>query len=118
MTVIKAIRLKPELTLTQLFERYLEFKKPVVKPTTFHYLVTSIQADIDRCPYQGLSEDDALQVRTWLLADSLFCQGILTCSLRRGVLRVRLDYGQKNRSQTVVKRYSVSSFRIQFLVNF
>jgi len=70
LTVIETIKPKSELTLTKLFERYLEFKKPVLKSTTFHYLVTSIQAYIDRCPYQYLSEDDALQVRTWLLGDT------------------------------------------------
>ncbi len=50
LTVVETIKSKPELTLTKLFERYLEFKKPAVKPTTFHYLVTSIQAYINRYP--------------------------------------------------------------------
>ena len=39
LTVVETLKSKPELTLTKLFERYLEFKKPALKPTTFHYLV-------------------------------------------------------------------------------
>lgn len=70
LTVIETIKPKPELTLTQLFSRYLEFKKPTLKATTFNYLVTGIQSYVDRCPYQPLSEDCALQVRAWLLEDT------------------------------------------------
>jgi integrase len=70
LTVVETIKPKPQLTLTQLFSGYLEFKKPALKATTFNYLVTGIQSYIDRCPYQPLSEDSALQVRTWLLEDT------------------------------------------------
>ena len=70
LTVIETVKPKPELTLTQLFSRYLEFKKPTLKATTFNYLVTGIQSYIDRCPHQPLSEDGALQVCAWLLEDT------------------------------------------------
>ncbi|MEG4497858.1 hypothetical protein QUB05_17680 [Microcoleus sp. F10-C6] len=56
--------------MTQLFQSYLEFKKTCCPARKFHYLVTSIQAYIDRCPYQSLSEDDAWQLRPWLLGDT------------------------------------------------
>lgn len=70
LTVIETVKPKPEPTLTQLFAKYLVFKKPTLKPTTFNYLVTGIQSYIDRCPYQSLSEDSALQIRAWLLEDT------------------------------------------------
>ncbi|MEG4446266.1 tyrosine-type recombinase/integrase [Microcoleus sp. AT9_B5] len=70
LTVVETIKPKPELTLTKLFAKYLEFKKPALKATTFNYLVTGIQSYVDRCPYQPLSEDCALQVRAWLLEDT------------------------------------------------
>jgi integrase len=70
LTVIETVKPKPELTFTQLFSKYLEFKKPALKATTFNYLVTGIQSYVDRCPHQPLSEDGALQVRAWLLEDT------------------------------------------------
>ncbi|MEG3984419.1 tyrosine-type recombinase/integrase [Microcoleus sp. D3_18a_C4] len=103
LTVVETIKPKPELTLSKLFERYLEFKKPAVKPTTFHYLVTSIQAYIDRCPYQGLSEDDALQIRAWLLGDT-------TNSMTKRVLtyvNAAVEWGIKFK---IITRLSASPF--------
>ena len=70
LTVVETIKPQPELTLAQLFSKYLEFKKPTLKTTTFNYMVTGIQSYIDRCPYQPLSEDSALQVRAWLLENT------------------------------------------------
>jgi integrase len=70
LTVVETIKPQPELTLNKLFERYLEFKKPTLKATTFNYMVTGIQSYIDRCPYQPLSENGALLVRAWLLEDT------------------------------------------------
>ncbi len=104
MIVIETLNLKPELTLTKLFERYLEFKKPAVKPTTFHYLVTSIQAYIDRCPYQDLSEDDAWQLRVWLLEDT-------TNSMTKRVLtyaNAAIEWGIKFK---IISGLRVSPFR-------
>jgi integrase len=70
LTVVEFIKPAPGLTLSQLFSRYLEFKKPTWKPTTFNYMVASIQAYIDRCPCQVLSENNALQIRVWLLENT------------------------------------------------
>jgi integrase len=49
LTIVEIIKPAPGLTLSQLFSRYLEFKKPTWKPTTLNYMVASIQAYIDRC---------------------------------------------------------------------
>ena len=67
LTVIETIKPQPEITFSQLFVKYLQYKKPTVKETTFNYLVTGIQSYVDRCPYQAVSEENALQVRQWLL---------------------------------------------------
>lgn len=56
LTVIETIKPQPETTFSQLFVKYLQYKKPTVKETTFNYLVTGIQSYIDRCPYQVVSE--------------------------------------------------------------
>ena len=56
LTVIETIKPQPEITFSQLFVKYLQYKKPTVKETTFNYLVV-IQSYVDRCPYQGVSED-------------------------------------------------------------
>ena len=104
LTVIETIKPKPEQTLTQLFERYLEFKKPVVKPTTFHYLLTSIQAYVDRCPYQALSEDNALQIRAWLLDDT-------TNSMTKRILtyvNAAVEWGIKFK---IISGFTVSPFQ-------
>ncbi|MCU0544855.1 MAG: tyrosine-type recombinase/integrase [Oscillatoriaceae cyanobacterium Prado104] len=69
LTVIETVKPVPQLTLTELFTKYLEFKKPTYKPTTFGYMET-LHEYLGRCPHQSLSEDSALQIRAWFLADT------------------------------------------------
>ncbi|PIG94595.1 site-specific integrase [Gloeocapsopsis sp. IPPAS B-1203] len=56
---------KVNLTTTQLFSKYLEFKQIGLKESTIHYLKTSVYKYLEKCPYQAL--DEALEVRQWLL---------------------------------------------------
>lgn len=70
LTVVEPIKTKPELTFSELFNRYLLFKKPSLKTTTFNYLIKSIQVYIDRFPDTKVSEETALEVREWLLENT------------------------------------------------
>jgi integrase len=67
LTVIESIK-KPELDIVQLFEKYLDFKKPELKESTLHYLKTSVYDYLVKCPYQNL--DNALEIRQWLLSNT------------------------------------------------
>lgn len=70
LAVVESIKSKPELAFSVLFDRYLLFKKPSLKTTTFNYLIRSIQVYIDRCPVTKISEENALEVREWLLENT------------------------------------------------
>jgi len=60
----------PNLTLSDLFSKYVEFKRPTWKPKTLNYMVATIQFHVNGCPYQLLSQNSSLQIRAWLLANT------------------------------------------------
>ncbi|MGV0027262.1 hypothetical protein [Phormidesmis priestleyi] len=58
---------KPQPTLSELWERYTEFKQPQVSPSTFCKDYTKQQNHIRRFPSQSL--DDAIAIRDYLLSN-------------------------------------------------
>lgn len=54
-----------ELNLTELWERYCDYKEPDRKAATMHYLRSGIGNHIYNCPHQSIS--DALEIKRWLL---------------------------------------------------
>lgn len=70
LTVVESIEPKAEITFSDLFQRYLLFKKPTLKETTFNYLIKSIQVYIDRYPHTIISDENALEICQWLLKNT------------------------------------------------
>jgi integrase len=54
-----------DLTLSELWEKYCQYKATDRKPATIHYLVHGLGAHIHSCPYQQI--DLSLEIRGWLL---------------------------------------------------
>lgn len=53
------------ISLTQLWQEYLVYLKPIRKPTTMAYLEETISYHINKCPI--VSPFEALAIRSWLL---------------------------------------------------
>jgi integrase len=54
-----------DLTLSQLWAEYCQYKSQNRKPATVFYLTSTLGHHITKCPYQAVSQ--ALEVREWLL---------------------------------------------------
>lgn len=53
------------MSIQELWEEYLEYLKPIRKPTSLYHLEANISDKIKLCPFK--SPDQALEIRSWLL---------------------------------------------------